>query len=1198
MKKHWKLFLAGLGLTVAIGLIAHVSTRKGQTAPETELVEAPPPPAAEASVAEPEENMAASPKVGPAFAVDPGTSTSFGNAGTIGIKVTPLAGDAQSVKVHTPGFEVAELPGLGHLLQIENGTGAIKPKDSPDLPAVVRLIEGKNGYLPRVTVNGSTHEDYEGMNVVPREAFHADEDGGFVAARRPNPDIYGSDEFWPPQLVDVQQFQVDGKPVVRLEYRPLQYNPVSGKVRHHETIDSTVTFEKIDFDRLAEQKAAFSLVSSATEVTDSCDCAERTTLEDDILPPMDNLPTDFERRWSGAPSGACIKINVREQGIYRVNRATLTSQFGISAGDFANARVYTRDREVPIKMESSSFIFYGEGIRSFYTDDNAYFIGFGGPGTPARLDAAPYRVAVANTIAGAASTVSSACDQISTYPQTIWSSRNDDDVDYDGWLLAFLQEDSFGTDVSEDIVFNGVSSVAAGSTASLDVFMRGASGIIINTPAFAVSRPSGVAINQPYNPDLFGAYFENGTFNGRPQYRRSTDQGFTFTSDVLRFNGSGWDLVNSAGQGWRSGSRTTPATAGSPTSFTSSLGGATHSSGVLVATGAQIRNSTREHIWAARNAVNNQSFGDLKGYTETENALVTSLLGTSPTFPGSRLSSGTTTVRIQGNNSASLPASTIAYSYKSFIDFGILRYTRNLTGVSNRLGFGGLTGKRNYVVSSISTSGEPLLLDISDPTAPKLLDFSSTQSGNTVRFGYDSPTEPCFYLSAVSSITTIPAADFVSAKIKNLADTSRQTDYIMIVPEAFEGAAAYELLDYRAQARLGQPGLNVLVATVESIYDEFGYGIKDPAAIKQFIGFAYHHFQEPKPKYVLFAGDAINDPKLTSGTINSSTVPEAERRVDFIPVTFSKTSHAYTSVDQWYVSVDGFLPPDPDDGPNDPLRPDSLADLSLGRLPVTTTAQLQNMVNKIKTYETYGTTGFRARGLLVADEPVVSSSGIRACNISTYPANCVEFDYIQDELFNLLPQTFANKHKSYLAAGGGNINAVNNDIVGGGASSFGNVAFVNYIGHGSPSKWGLNPYPANNVFDSDDCANLNNTQLALVTVFTCQNGRFYLPGNGDSCAEICLNNTGRGAAGVIAPSGLAATRASRRMTLEFYNAMMNDRVVDGECKQNFTYVNGQAQPRVGDCMLNSFRALCYDLGDQEELRFYNLFMDPAMLHKF
>src|SRR5690606_37399074 len=51
-------------------------------------------------------------------------------------------------------------------------------------------------------------------------------------------------------------------------------------------------------------------------------------------------------------------------------------------------------------------------------------------------------------------------------------------------------------------------------------------------------------------------------------------------------------------------------------------------------------------------------------------------------------------------------------------------------------------------------------------------------------------------------------------------------------------------------------GLEVALVDVQDIYDEFNHGVLSPYAIRDFISHAYHHWQSPRPRFVLLVGDA------------------------------------------------------------------------------------------------------------------------------------------------------------------------------------------------------------------------------------------------------------------------------------------------------------------------------------------------------
>lgn len=110
------------------------------------------------------------------------------------------------------------------------------------------------------------------------------------------------------------------------------------------------------------------------------------------------------------------------------------------------------------------------------------------------------------------------------------------------------------------------------------------------------------------------------------------------------------------------------------------------------------------------------------------------------------------------------------------------------------------------------------------------------------------------YFVATPEARQVPAA-ILSNQPSNWRATTHSADYILLTAREF-WEAAERLASYRRQ----QDGLRVAVVSVEDVYDEFNYGMPHPEAIRDFLRFAYHHWQT-RPSMVCFFGDASWDPK-------------------------------------------------------------------------------------------------------------------------------------------------------------------------------------------------------------------------------------------------------------------------------------------------------------------------------------------------
>ncbi|MCC7437264.1 MAG: hypothetical protein IT211_02080 [Armatimonadetes bacterium] len=150
-----------------------------------------------------------------------------------------------------------------------------------------------------------------------------------------------------------------------------------------------------------------------------------------------------------------------------------------------------------------------------------------------------------------------------------------------------------------------------------------------------------------------------------------------------------------------------------------------------------------------------------------------------------------------------------------------------------------------------------------------------------------------------------------------LVAETNQADMIIITHKAFRQASE-ELANYRRQ----RSGLNVRVVDVETVYDEFNDGIKSGYAIRRFLHYASQSWAQPKPLYVLLVGDASWDPMFKA---DNSTM------IDYIPSLGIPVSDYLLTIKIGDTS--------------------QASDYYIGRFPVRTSAEADNMVRKVIEYE-------------------------------------------------------------------------------------------------------------------------------------------------------------------------------------------------------------------------------------------------------
>ena len=188
-----------------------------------------------------------------------------------------------------------------------------------------------------------------------------------------------------------------------------------------------------------------------------------------------------------------------------------------------------------------------------------------------------------------------------------------------------------------------------------------------------------------------------------------------------------------------------------------------------------------------------------------------------------------------------------------YLDYFEIHYGRELI-FSNLFGFSSpISGQNIRFTFTGEKSATESLWDISDPVNPKYIEFTEALSVDvtvppnlTNRYTlFDSNN-----LSIVDELFLKDNQEFFTLRQQTL-----QNNYIIIGPEVFRDETS-ELLDLRAPA---------IYASLETIYDEFSSGNKDPMGIRSFIQWTQEYWVDPKPNCLLILGDAGFDYRNITG---------------------------------------------------------------------------------------------------------------------------------------------------------------------------------------------------------------------------------------------------------------------------------------------------------------------------------------------
>lgn len=454
-----------------------------------------------------------------------------------------------------------------------------------------------------------------------------------------------------------------------------------------------------------------------------------------------------------------------------------------------------------------------------------------------------------------------------------------------------------------------------------------------------------------------------------------------------------------------------------------------------------------------------------------------------------------------------------------------LCYRRQLVGSALPLYFSAPASTASTLrVTSVPTNAL-WLLDVSDPFNPReVAGVSAIPSGGSFTVSFAS-TGGCFALFGPSQVRPVTGIERV--RFRGLGDTSRQADYLVIAPESFR-APVYRLLRHRYRN-----GLAVQVATPSDVYHEFGYGLPGPAALRQYIGYAYHHYAGNAPSNVLLVGNGSYDPLNALGTSEP----------DILPVRMEPAAFRRTASDQWFVTVDGS---------------DLLPDLRLGRVPATNALEVTRFVNKLIAYETASpASGWIQSALLVADKTDFRGD-YKGFSEANTRAHLIANGF--DELFGIL-----TAYVDDINPVSGVRTAINQEIDVG-------IQLVNYMGHGGLNTW--SDQVPGGVWGSTDAVLRANSVYPVFSVFTCRSGAFHEPAR-DSLVEAIVLSAGCGTA-CIGPTALSVQTFAEKIADGYFEGM-----------------GPSGAATLGEALAAGFLKLWLFNDAVSELRTYTIFGDPA-----
>jgi hypothetical protein len=434
--------------------------------------------------------------------------------------------------------------------------------------------------------------------------------------------------------------------------------------------------------------------------------------------------------------------------------------------------------------------------------------------------------------------------------------------------------------------------------------------------------------------------------------------------------------------------------------------------------------------------------------------------------------------------------------------------------------------------------------DITDPQNP--IAMNGSLNGSTYTFTQDATTLHEF--AALKDVNVL-SAEYVGKVDNQNLHASAQVDYIIIAPAEFLGAAN-QLADFHRQ----RSGMRVIIATPQQVYNEFSSGSQDISAIRDFTRMFYLRAGtdvSQMPKNLLLFGDASYDYKNRLPN-NTNVVPTFE-------------SGGWGSAIDMYCNDDFFtFLDDNEDIQNGNII--NTMDIGVGRFPVNTAEQAQQMIEKVKHYKSAASLGkWRLANTFVADNE--DRAGEHLGDAEAMDSTVIKNSNIYNNGKVYLDIT--NVTSTPAGARAPDANKLINDNI------YKGTFMINYSGHGNTEVWA-----DERILTSEDYNKWKNMdKLPFIITATCDFGRFDHPEYVSAGEALAIKPDG----------GCIAAITTTQLVFAGDNKVLNQDFLSAQ----FEHVNGTWNT-FGEALMKgkniTYARTKYTIG----LRKFALFGDPAL----
>ncbi|NWF88562.1 MAG: T9SS type A sorting domain-containing protein [Ignavibacteriaceae bacterium] len=456
-------------------------------------------------------------------------------------------------------------------------------------------------------------------------------------------------------------------------------------------------------------------------------------------------------------------------------------------------------------------------------------------------------------------------------------------------------------------------------------------------------------------------------------------------------------------------------------------------------------------------------------------------------FNSNDLIDGTKNYRIAGMQNEA------GKSHKAVVDWVDIEYFQHTVAQNDSLLItipdSVLSAVRVVKISSVAADSASLIIYKIGGHAQKINSFQLNE--NTVTFT-DTISGGDQYFIVKNTFIKKPSFLY-KKKFLNLRSIDKQADYILISNYGLSIGA-----DQYASFIENSYNLNVEKVFVQDLYDEFSFGYLRPESIKEFLIFAYDHWQFPKPSYLLLLGDCTYDYKNLF-----TNVPNPRKEI-LVPSFGNPVS------DSWYTMWD--------------TTNLNIQQMFVGRIPANSNEEVLRYLDKHSKYIFRNYDDWNKKFLLF-------SGG--------YPTNLSQMEQIKqtnEKVFTQIIQPppiggramhFYKTNNPATNLGPYSAEQIREALNNGGL-------FISYVGHSGTRTWD------NGITEPSDIKNAYDDRYPIVTDNGCSTGKFAEP-DIDSFGELFVVQDAKGQAiNYLGNSSLGYTSTGFRMPELFYKRLMVD----------------------------------------------------------